>query len=78
MRIVFYLTLGISVFMLLLGFFLPPMGIIDNSVLIACGELFGFGALGLLPMMLSSNKDIKVKKGDTSITVSDKIDDADE
>ena len=42
---VFYLTLAISLLLIIGGFLLPPMGIIDGSVLTAVGELLMFGVL---------------------------------
>jgi len=37
-------------------FCLPPLGIIDNSVLIAVGELGFFGVIAELPSYLESKK----------------------
>ena len=52
---------------------LPPMGIIDASVLTAVGELLMFGALAQVPALISAaknGKSIKVTRGNSSIEVS--------
>ena len=69
----FYLTLAISLLLIIGGFLLPPMGIIDGSVLTAVGELLMFGVLAQLPALIDAaknGKSIKLTKGDSSIEVS--------
>ena len=69
----FYLTLAISLLLIVGGFLLPPMGIIDGSVLTAVGELLMFGALVQVPALISAaknGKSIKVTRGNSSIEVS--------
>ena len=56
------------------GFFCPPMGVIDGSVLTAGGILFGFSALGIFGQNIALNKNIVFKKGDTEISVGDEGD----
>ena len=70
---IFYLTLAISFLLIIGGFLLPPMGIIDGSVLTAVGELLMFGVLAQLPALIDAaknGKSIKLTKGDSSIEVS--------
>ena len=70
---IFYLTLAISLLLIIGGFLLPPMGIIDGSVLTAVGELLMFGVLAQLPAIIDAaknGKSIKLTKGDSSIEVS--------
>ena len=69
----FYLTLAISLLLIVGGFLLPPMGIIDASVLTAVGELLMFGVLAQVPALISAaknGKSIKVTRGNSSIEVS--------
>lgn len=69
----FHLTLAISLLLIIGGFLLPPMGIIDGSVLTAVGELLMFGLLAQLPALIDAARDgksIKLTKGDSSIEVS--------
>ena len=70
---IFYLTFAISLLLIIGGFLLPPMGIIDGSVLSAVGELLMFGVLAQLPALIDAaknGKSIKLTKGDSSIEVS--------
>lgn len=53
------------------GFLVPPMGVIDGSVLKAVGELFAFAALGVGAHALRLGYDLKVVRGDMEISVSD-------
>lgn len=53
------------------GFFVPPMGVIDGSILKMVGMLFGFAALGELPEIISSAEYARFTKGDTIIEVGD-------
>ena len=73
---VFYLTLAISLLLIIGGFLLPPMGIIDGSVLTAVGELLMFGVLAQVPALIDAaknGKSVKISKGDftAEITSSD-------
>ena len=68
----FYLTLAISLLLIIGGFLLPPMGIIDGSVLTAVGELLMFGVLAQVPALISAaknGKSVKISKGDFSAEV---------
>ena len=68
----FYLTLAISLLLIIGGFLLPPIGIIDGSVLTAVGELLMFGVLAQVPALISAaknGKSVKISKGDFSAEV---------
>lgn len=52
------------------GFFVPPMGQIDGSVLKAGGILLAFGVAAMLPEILRSGRQATFKHGDTSVTLS--------
>ena len=70
---IFYLTFAISLLLIIGGFLLPPMGIIDGSVLTAVGELLMFGVLAQVPALIAAannGKSIKVTKGDFTAEVS--------
>ena len=69
---IFYLTFAISLLLIIGGFLLPPMGIIDGSVLSAVGELLMFGVLAQLPALIAAaknGKSVKISKGDFSAEV---------
>ena len=69
---VFYLTLAISLLLIIGGFLLPPMGIIDGSVLTAVAELLMFGVLAQVPALIDAaknGKSVKISKGDFTAEV---------
>lgn len=51
------------------GFFCPPMGVIDGSVLTAGGILMGFAALGIAGQNLANGKEVVFQHGETEITI---------
>lgn len=73
-KYIFFVCLGISILLFIGGFFCPPMGNIDGSVLTAGGILFGFATLGVAGQNIALDKSIVFKKGDTEITVGDEGD----
>lgn len=71
-RIEFWLCLATTIGLFVGGFFVPPMGVIDGSVLSAAGILFGFATLAQVPVIIGSAKTAKITHGDTTIEVSRK------
>lgn len=69
-RILFWIFLGISAALIIGSFFVPPMGIIDPSILQGVGELQGFAALGVGFECIFAGMSVTLKKGDTHISVS--------
>lgn len=70
---IFYLSLSVSIVLMLAGFFAPPMGVIDGSVLTAVGLLLMFVTIAQIPPILNAlgkGKSIKFQKGDFSVDVS--------
>lgn len=70
---VFYLNLIVSIALIVGGFFVPPLGIIDGSVLTAVGLLLMFAVIAQIPKIMDavrSGKSIKLQKGDFSVDVS--------
>lgn len=67
--IVFAVTLTVSVGLVVAGFLVPPMGVIDGSVLTAVGELFAFAALSQLPYVVAHGKNLTLSHGNTSLSV---------
>lgn len=59
----------ISVFLIVASFFVPPMGVIDGSVLASVGELFAFAALFKIGEAIERGMDAKVTHRDTTIEV---------
>lgn len=59
----------VAVCLIVGGFFVPPMGVIDGSVLTASGELLGFGVLFLAWYAIEKGMDAKITHGNTSVEV---------
>ena len=68
-RIAFVVCLAVSIALIVGGFFVPPRGVIDGSVLKAVGELFAFSALAVGAHAVRLGYDLKVTKGDTTIQI---------
>lgn len=69
----FLLCLIVSVGMMVGGFFVPPLGIIDGSIITGVGELLAFAAFAMVPSVISSAKSTKVTtRSGTTIEVKGK------
>lgn len=69
----FYVTLTVSIMLMVGGFFVPPLGIIDGSVITSIGLLLMFAVVAQIPDILKSvreGRSIKLSKGDFSAEVS--------
>lgn len=77
LRVTFALCFFVSVGLIVGGFFTPPMGVIDGSCLTAVGELLLFPTLLYGFRAVELGMRIKFQKGETSIEISKKHEDAD-
>lgn len=66
----FWICLVCSISLLVGGFFAPPMGVIDGSILTGVGILFAFAVLGHIPIIIELAGYAKITKGDTTIEIS--------
>lgn len=69
---------GLTIFAVLLivgGFFCPPMGEIDGSVLTAVGEIFAFAALWTTIFSIKRGADVTIQHGSTNVTITNDEDD---
>lgn len=66
---VFYLNLVVSIALIVGGFFVPPLGVIDGSVLTAVGLLLMFSVIEKIPEAIKAGKSVKINKGDFSAEV---------
>lgn len=69
---VFNFTFWLSVALIVGGFFCPPIGAIDGSILTAVGLLIMFAAIDKLPEAIRSAKTYKISHGDTIVEVTSK------
>lgn len=74
----FWLFSIIGVILIVAAFILPPISVIDNSVLIAVGEINGFIALGAVIKAIDKGVDATFQKGDTSVTITNNDDEDNE
>lgn len=68
----FWICLVVSVLLMVGSFFVPPMGIIDGSVLAAVGELFAFASLAALLRAIDKNVPARVSHSGTTVEVNPK------
>lgn len=67
--IAFIIAFVVSVGLIVGGFFVPPMGEIDGSVLKGVGELMGFATIALGYQALKDGASIRASKGDINVEV---------
>jgi len=65
----FWVFGGIAVFLLVVSFFLPPLGAISPSALQGAAELFAWATLGAVVHSIDAGKTAKLKRGETEFTV---------
>lgn len=71
---IFFICLGVSIALGIGGFFCPPLGSIDGSILTFIGLLLAYATLAVAAQNLANGKDVEFKKGDASLTISDEED----
>ena len=64
-----------SILLIVIAFFIPPMAVVDGSVLAAVGELTGIGALWQFTKAMNKNIDAKVKIKEIELELNNKDDD---
>lgn len=66
----FRFTFVLSVLLIVGGFFVPPLGVIDGSVFTAVGLLLMFAVIEKIPEAIKQGRNIKLQKGDSSMEIS--------
>lgn len=69
---VFYTTFVLSILLIIGGFFVPPIGVIDGSVLTAVGLLLLFATVEKIPEAVKAGRNLKIQKGEFEIEVANK------
>ena len=67
-----------SILLIIASFFVPPLGIIDGSVLAAVGEIEGLGVLWIVLRAVEKGTAASFKKGDVEVDIKEKEDKASE
>ena len=70
-KYIFFICLAFALALFVGGFFCPPMGVIDGSVLKAGGILLGFATLAVAGQNLANGKDVIFTHGDTKVEIND-------
>ncbi|MBR3467174.1 MAG: hypothetical protein IKH15_08160 [Bacteroidales bacterium] len=70
-RTSFWICLIISILLIVTAFFVPPTAVVDGSVIAAVGEIFAFAALGQVAAAIERGRNVKVSKGNVSMSVGD-------
>lgn len=70
-KYIFLVCLACAIALFVGGFFCPPMGVIDGSVLKAGGILLGFATLAVAGQNLANGKDVIFSHGETEVTIKD-------
>lgn len=65
----FYITLIVSIILIVGGFVCPPMGVIDGSVLTAVGLLLLFVVVEKIPKAIRAGKNIWIQSGSASVEI---------
>lgn len=65
----FYINLVVSILLIVGGFLVPPVGVIDGSVLTAVGLLLMFSVIEKIPEAIKAGRNIKLQKGDSSVEI---------
>ena len=74
----FWLFSIIGVILIIVAFILPPLSVIDNTVLIAVGEINGFIALEAIIKAIDKGVDATFQHNHTSVTITNKSEEEDE
>ena len=61
-----------SILLIIASFFVPPLGVLDGSVLAAVGELEALGVLWILMYAIEKGTAASFKKGDVEVDIKEK------
>ena len=65
----FWFFSGIGLLLIIVAFFIPPTAYIEQSVLIAVGEINGFIALGAVIKAIDKGRSASIKHNGTEVTI---------
>ena len=68
-KVVFYICLFSAIGLLIGGFFAPPIGIIDNSLLAAVGLLLLFAVVAIWGRSIDLGRRATFQKGDLTLQI---------
>ena len=65
----FWVFSGIGLLLIIIAFFIPPTAYIDQSVLIAVGEINGFIALGAVIKSIDKGRSASIRHNNTELSI---------
>ena len=65
----FWIFSGIGLLLIIVAFFIPPTAYIEQSVLIAVGEINGFIALGAVIKSIDKGRSASIRHNNTELTI---------
>lgn len=65
----FWVCLIFSIILITASFFIPPLAVVDGSIIACVGEIFAFATLGTVIEAISKGSDVSVSHGSTTVTV---------
>ena len=68
-KIVFLTCAIVSAILLVVSFFMPPMGAIDPGVVRGSAILLAWGALSQVPLIIKAGADLHIKHKDTEVCI---------
>lgn len=66
---VFLICLIVALGLIITSFFIPPLAVVDGSVLAAVGEIFAFAALGEVAAAIERGHSATISHGNTTIEI---------
>lgn len=69
LQFLFTFIVTIVVLLMVVGVIVPPPGVIDSSVLRACGILWSFALLTQLPILINNARKVNFSKGDSNLSI---------
>jgi len=69
LKISMWVAFGIAAVLMIVSFFMPPVGVIDDSVVMGAGVLFAFAGLFLGWHAVDKGMDAKITHRDTTIEI---------
>ena len=65
----FWLFSIIGIILIIVAFILPPLSVIDNTVLIAVGEINGMIAIGAVIKAIDNGRSASIRHNNTELTI---------
>ena len=65
----FWVCLLFSIGLITTSFFIPPLSVVDGSIIACVGELFAFATLGTVIEAISKGSDVTISHNNTNISI---------